>query len=70
MTLVALVPSLWALNLASASVKQTLAGFEAPDIVTVAIVLLGLALAWTFAVVLTGFSSALRGALWTAQELR
>jgi hypothetical protein len=69
-TLVALVPSLWALNLSSTSIKQTLAGFQAPDLPAVGVVLLGLGVAWAIAVVLTGFSSALRGALWTVQELR
>jgi len=69
-TLVALLPALWVLTLASSSVKQTLAGFAAPDMTSVAMALLGLGGAWALAVVLTGFSSALRGALWTAQELR
>ena len=68
-TLGALLPSLWALNLAATSVKQTLAGFESPDLAAVAVALLGLGLAWALAIVLTGFSSALRGALWTVQEL-
>jgi len=69
-TLAALVPTIWALNLTAGFAKQTLAGFEPPDIASVLLAVLGLAIAWAAAVVLTGFSSALRGALWTVQELR
>jgi hypothetical protein len=69
-TLATLLPSLWALNLAAQWVKPALAGFQAPDLGTVLIAVTGLAIVWAVAVVLTGFSSALRGALWTVQELR
>jgi hypothetical protein len=69
-TIAALVPTIWALNLTAGFAKQTLAGFEPPDIPSVLVAVLGLAIAWGAAVLLTGFSSALRGALWTVQELR
>ena len=69
-TLAVLVPSLWALNLVWQSVKAGLAGFGAPVFATVAPAILGLAVVWVVTVVLTGFASALRGALWTVQELR
>jgi len=68
-TLGVLVPSIWALNLSAGWVKQMLAGFQAPDLAAV-IPTLALAAVFAVAVVLTGFSSALRGALWTVQELR
>jgi hypothetical protein len=64
-TLAVLVPSVWALSLVWQSVKAGLAGFGA-----VAPAIVGLAVVWAVTVVLTGFASALRGALWTVQELR
>lgn len=69
-TLAALVPSLWALNLIWQSVKAGLAGFQAPVFGAVAPAIVGLAVVYAVTVVLTGFASALRGALWTVQELR
>jgi hypothetical protein len=69
-TLAALLPSLWALNLIWHSVEQGLAGFQAPVFGAVAPAIVGLAVVWAVTVVLTGFASALRGALWTVQELR
>jgi len=69
-TLAVLVPSIWALNLSAGWVKQTLAGFQTPDPAAVIPTLLALAAVFAVAVVLTGFSSALRGALWSVQELR
>ncbi len=69
-TLAVLVPSIWALNLSAGWVKQTLAGFQTPDLAAVIPTLLALATVFALAVVLTGFSSALRGALWSVQELR
>ena len=69
-TLAVLLPSLWALSLIWHSVEQGLAGFQAPVFGAVAPAIVGLAVVWAVALVLTGFASALRGALWTVQELR
>jgi hypothetical protein len=69
-TLVALLPSVWALSLIWHSVEQGLAGFQAPVVGTVAPAIVGLAVVWAVTLALTGFASALRGALWTVQELR
>jgi hypothetical protein len=69
-TLAVLLPSLWALSLIWHSVEQGLAGFQAPVFGAVAPAIVGLAVVWAVTVVLTGFASALRGALWTVQELR
>jgi hypothetical protein len=67
-SLAALLPSVWALSLAWHAVRQDLAGFGSANSLATVPTVLALALVWVVALGLTGFASALRGALWSRQE--
>jgi hypothetical protein len=69
-SVVVLLPVLFALALTWQTVRQRLDGALAPDPLAVVPQIVALAAVWVAGLVLAGFASALRGALWGMQELR
>ena len=67
-TVAVLAPALWALAVSWRAVSQGLARGASTDPLAVVPQIVVLAVVWAAAVVLAGFASALRGALWTVQE--
>ena len=69
-TLALVVPALWALSLVWQQVRANLLLPTTPDAGTAGLVVAGLlAAAWLVGIVLAGFASALRSALWSVESL-